>query len=328
MTTVTRFAAIYPGRNMEPELSKWKNKTVGVLMGGDSSEREVSLKSGRACADALLRLGYRVRTIDVDADVATTLRREQVEVAFIALHGHPGEDGCVQGLLEIAGIPYTGSGVLASAIGMSKLASRALFIHHHIPMPPGFSMTHGESLPDPLPFDFPVVVKPVSQGSSLGVSIVATPANMGEAIEAAFGYDPQIVVEQYIPGREIQVGILNDEAIGTMEVRPKSGFYDYAAKYMPGMSEHLCPAPLSDATSKAVMAVALRVHRVLGCRGATRVDLRLTDADQPYVLEINTLPGMTETSLLPDIARSCGIDFDQLVEKILDTAALESKRAS
>jgi D-alanine-D-alanine ligase len=312
---------------MEPELSKWKNKTVGVLMGGDSSEREVSLKSGRACADALIRLGYRVRTIDVDADVAATLRREAVAVAFIALHGHPGEDGCVQGLLEIAGIPYTGSGVLASAIGMNKLASRALFVHHGVPMPPAFSMTRQERLPDPLPFDFPMVVKPVSQGSSLGVSIVSTHAKMAEATDAAFAYDPEIVVEQYIPGREIQVGILGDEAIGTMEVRPKSGFYDYTAKYMPGMSEHLCPAPLSEATSHAVMAVALRAHRVLGCRGATRVDLRLADPDQPYVLEINTLPGMTETSLLPDIARSRGIDFDRLVEKILDTAALESQRA-
>lgn len=309
-------------------MKKWIDHTVGVLMGGNSSEREVSLKSGRACADALLRLGYRVREIDVDADVAATLRREGVEVAFIALHGHPGEDGCVQGLLEIAGIPYTGSGVLASAIGMNKLASRALFVHHGIRMPPAFSMTHGEGLPDPLPFDFPVVVKPVSQGSSLGVSIVPSPEKMAEAIDAAFAYDPEIVVERYIPGREIQVGILDDAAIGTIEVRPKSGFYDYTAKYVPGMSEHLCPAPLSEATSRAVKAVALRAHRALGCRGATRVDLRLTDTGRPYVLEINTLPGMTETSLLPDIARSCGIDFDRLVEKILDTAVLEGRRAS
>jgi len=305
-------------------LKKYLSRTVGVLMGGTSAEREVSLKSGRACADALKRRGYRVFEIDAGDDVAERLRLVAADVAFIALHGRPGEDGTVQGLLEVMRIPYTGSGVLASALGMDKVASRALFLQNGIPCPAGISMTRNESLPLAVPLDFPVVVKPAAAGSSLGVTLVPHPREIPAAAAAAFQYGPRIVIETYIPGREVQVGILDNIALGVIEIRSKSAFYDYTAKYVPGMSAHLFPAPLSKPVYQNVMEIGLRAHRVLGCRGATRVDLRLTDDGLPFVLEINTLPGMTETSLLPEIARGVGIDFDTLVERILDAAILET----
>ncbi len=293
-------------------------------MGGTSAEREVSLKSGRACADALKRRGYRVCEIDAGDDMAEQLRRVQAGVAFIALHGRPGEDGTVQGLLEVMRIPYTGSGVLASALGMDKIASRALFLQNGIPCPAGISITNDESLPMAIPFDFPVVVKPAAAGSSLGVTLVPDPRGVPAAAAAAFQYGPRIVIETYIPGREVQVGVLNNRALGVIEIKSKTPFYDYEAKYVPGMSAHLFPAPLPTAVYQNVMEIGLRVHQVIGCRGATRVDLRLTDDGKPFVLEINTLPGMTETSLLPEIARGVGIDFDSLVERILDAATLET----
>ena len=295
-------------------------------MGGTSAEREVSLKSGRACADALKRRGYRVYEIDAGDDMAEQLRLVAAEVAFIALHGRPGEDGTVQGLLEVMRIPYTGSGVLASALGMDKVAARALFLQNGIPCPAGISITRDESLPLTVPLDFPVVVKPAAAGSSLGVTLVTDPRKLPAAAAAAFQYGPRILIETYIPGREVQVGIFDPIALGAIEIKSKGPFYDYTAKYVPGMSEHLFPAPLPERVYRNVMDLGLRVHRVIGCRGATRVDLRLTDDNQPFVLEINTLPGMTETSLLPEIARGVGIDFDTLVERILDAATLETAR--
>lgn len=295
-------------------------------MGGMSAEREVSLKSGRAIAAALDRLGYRPVSIDVDAEVSLALRRERIEIAFIALHGRYGEDGAIQGMLEVMKIPYTGSGILASALGMDKVASHNVFRSNGIPVPPFFVLTDKEAAgfrPDLLPFGFPMVVKPVSEGSSVGVTIVSGKGEIDAALKEAFQYGPRILIEKYIAGMEVQVGILGAEALGVIEIRPKTKFYDYTAKYVPGMSEHLFPAPLPPKIYGEVLEWGLRAHQVLGCGGYSRVDLLVDrETNAPYVLEVNTLPGMTETSLLPEIARGVGIDFDALVERILETAAL------
>ncbi len=302
-------------------IREFVGKTIGVLMGGMSSEREISLNSGRAVAASLSRLGYHAIAIDADTEVASTLRAEGIGVAFIALHGRYGEDGVIQGLLEWMKIPYTGSGVLASALGMDKIASRGIFRSHRLPTPPCLVRTEKEaSRTDDLPFDFPAVVKPASEGSSVGVAIVKDAEGMASALKEAFRYGPRVIVEQYIQGREIHVGILGDAPLGAIEIRPKTAFYDYTAKYAPGMSEHIFPAPLPSAVYQAVSQLAYQAHGLLGCVGVSRVDLLLDDEMNPYVLEVNTLPGMTETSLLPEMARGVGIDFDGLVEKILETA--------
>jgi D-alanine-D-alanine ligase len=294
---------------------------IGVLMGGLSAEREVSLKSGRAITAALLRAGRNAQPIDVDAEVAQALRASNVDVAFIALHGGGGENGEIQGLLETMRIPYTGSGVLASALGMDKEASARLFAHHGIPTPPSVFVTRKGAVPV-LPFGFPVIVKPVSQGSSLGVTIVERADALEGAMTAAFGLDPRIMIQPYISGREVQVGILQEAPLGAIEIRSKTAFYDYEAKYLPGRSEHLFPAPLPPPVYQQVLALGLAAHQALGCSGVSRVDLMLDGAMNPSVLEVNTLPGMTETSLLPEMARHVGIDFDTLVLRILATAGL------
>src|SRR5581483_5887484 len=292
-------------------LEPFLGKKIGVLMGGMSAEREVSLKSGKAIAAALERLGYRPLSIDVGPDAALVLRRDGIEIAFIALHGRYGEDGAIQGMLEVMRIPYTGSGVLASALGMDKVASHNVFRSNGIPVPSFFVLAEKEAggfRPDQLPFGFPMVVKPVSEGSSVGVAIVAEAGELGAALKGAFQYGPRILIEEYIAGMEVQVGILGSEALGVIEIRPKTKFYDYTAKYVPGMSEHLFPAPLPTKIYREVLDWGLRAHRVLGCSGYSRVDLLVDrETNAPYVLEVNTLPGMTETSLLPEIARGVGI---------------------
>ncbi|WP_320412357.1 D-alanine--D-alanine ligase [Candidatus Manganitrophus noduliformans] len=307
-------------------LGPFLGKRIGVLMGGMSAEREVSLKSGRAIAASLDRLGYTAVPIDVDSEVAQTLRAKRIEIAFNALHGRYGEDGAIQGVLEVMRVPYTGSGILASALGMDKIASHDLFQSHGIPVPP-FQVLTEEALSgfraDGLSFGFPVVVKPAMEGSSVGVTIVSGPGEIDSALKEAFQYGPRILIEKYISGMEVQVGILGSEALGAIEIRPKTKFYDYTAKYVPGMSEHLFPAPLPPDVYQKVLDWGLKAHHVLGCTGYSRVDLLVDERKRPYVLEVNTLPGMTETSLLPEIARGVGIDFDALVERILETAGLD-----
>ena len=298
---------------------------IGVLMGGVSAERAVSLKSGDAITAALRRLGRNVQPIDVDAEIAQTLRATQVSTAFIALHGGGGEDGSIQGLLETLRIPYTGSGVLASALGMDKEQSCALFAHHGIPTPHSVFVTQKEAAPT-LPFDFPVIVKPVSQGSSLGVTRVLRADALEEAMATAFALDARIMIQPYITGQEVQVGILQETPLGAIEIRPKTEFYDYTAKYVPGMSEHLFPALLPPEVYQQVLSLGLAAHQALGCSGVSRVDLLVDQEMNPYVLEVNTLPGMTETSLLPEIARHVGMDFDALVLQILLTAGLDKTR--
>lgn len=303
-----------------------KEKRIGVLMGGLSAERDVSLKSGAAVHRALLDRGYDAIAIDVGRDLAAVLRSEKIQAAFIALHGRYGEDGCVQGVLELMGIPYTGSGVLASALAMNKLYAKQAFAAAGLLTTPFVALQRGDRImPGDLPFNLPLVVKPVQEGSSVGVSIVKDEASFAQALDEAFRYDRIVLVEQYVKGQEIQVGILNDRAIGAIEIIPKNEFYDFEAKYTDGMAEHVFPARLSPEVYAAVQVRGLAAHRALGCDGYSRVDFLVTPDNGFYVLEVNTLPGMTALSLLPEIAqKGAGLSFEELVEEIIAGASLKT----
>ncbi|HEX8960413.1 MAG TPA: D-alanine--D-alanine ligase [Geobacteraceae bacterium] len=301
-----------------------KKRKIGVLMGGLSAEREVSLKSGAAVHQALLTRGYDAVAIDVRRDVAQVLAREAVEVAFICLHGRLGEDGAVQGLLEVMGIPYTGSGVMASALAMNKIFAKTVFAANGLTVAPYRVLRRGETLdPASLPFPLPVVVKPSQEGSSVGVSIVRAEAEIGAALAEAFRYDEEILVERFVKGREIQVGILSDRAMGAIEIVPKKEFYDFEAKYTAGMAQHILPAPLPATLYDEVLGEGERAHAALGCCGYSRVDFLVTEAGECFLLEVNTLPGMTALSLLPEIAGGAGIGFEELVERIALSASLK-----
>jgi D-alanine-D-alanine ligase len=303
-------------------------KRVAVLMGGWSAEREVSLSSGQECATALTKSGYTVRTIDVTRDVTalTKALRPRPDVVFNALHGRGGEDGTVQGILEFLGIPYTHSGVLASAVAMDKPMAKAVFARAGLPLAEGIVVKR-ESLgiADPLPAPF--VVKPTNEGSSVGVRIVRPNDNSWRE-EAARWPFPEALVESFIPGREITVAVMEDRALGALEIRPRGTFYDYTAKYATGGSDHLMPAPIHPRAYEQALDIALRAHRALGCRGVSRADLRYDDtAGEPgrmILLEVNTQPGMTPTSLVPDIARHAGIDFPALVAWMVEHAACDA----
>ncbi len=301
-----------------------KTKKIGVLYGGLSAEREVSLKSGAAVCDMLLSLGYDAVAIDVDRNLARNLADAGVEIAFVALHGRYGEDGAVQGLLEMMGIPYTGSGVLASALAMNKIFAKAAFQAAGLMIAPYRVLARGEELdPSTLEFPFPVVVKPSQEGSSVGVSIVKTTEGLPAAVELAFRHDREILVEQFIAAREIQVGILGDRAIGAIEIVPRNEFYDFEAKYTPGMAEHIFPAPLAKDLYRKALEIGAQAHRALGCSDYSRVDLLVTPREECYILEVNTLPGMTALSLFPEIAGGVGISFGELLERILLSASLK-----
>lgn len=308
--------------------SDLKNKRIGVLLGGLSAERDVSLRTGAAVAKALRSLGYDVVEIDVGKDVAARLMAEKVEVAWLALHGRYGEDGCIQGLLESLFIPYTGSGVLASAVGMDKVYAKWVFSTHGIPTPPYKTFTDASSARaavDALPFPFPVVVKPSREGSSVGVHVCKTKDAYLAAVDDASKYAGTLLVEQFIKGREVQGAVLDDEALGVIEVVVAREFYDAEAKYKAGSgTQYLFPAPLPADQYERVNAVCLAAHRSLGCKGASRSDVIITEGGDVFVLEINTLPGMTETSLLPKIAAGRGIDFPALCERILQGASLKA----
>lgn len=302
------------------------NKKIGVLMGGLSSEREVSLASGNAILSALQEKGYHPVAIDVGRDVAEKLHERAVEVAFIALHGKFGEDGAIQGMLEMMGIPYTGSGILASAIGMNKTVSKQVFRSRGLLVGPyeviydGDTARAGEVIDG---LQFPVVVKPHAEGSSVGVSLVFRKEEVAQALALAFEYGNEILIEKFIKGKEVQVGILGDRALGAIEIVPKRAFYDYKAKYEKGMSDHFFPARIPEAVYERTLEAGLAAHRAIGCRGYSRVDFIIDEAGAPYILEVNTLPGMTATSLLPDIAKGVGISFPDLVEEILRLAVSE-----
>lgn len=298
-------------------------KRIGVLMGGLSSEREVSLASGGAVLNALMERGYDAVGIDVGRDIAERLRTEGVAVAFNGLHGKYGEDGAVQGMLEMLGIPYTGSGILASAVGMNKVLSKTVFRSCGLRVGLFQVVRRGDlpALADAkAAIGLPLVVKPSCEGSSVGVSIVRAEQEFGPAAELAFSYDRDILVEQYIGGKEVQVGVLGGNALGAIEIVPKDTFYSYKAKYEAGGSEHFFPARVPRDMYERALDAGLLAHRALGCRGYSRVDFIIDENGVPYILEVNTLPGMTATSLLPEIARGAGFSFPDLVEEILRLA--------
>jgi D-alanine-D-alanine ligase len=317
-------------------MEKKRPKKVGVLMGGTSSEREVSLKSGNAVYKALKSLKYRAVRIDAADDLCETLKNEKIDLAFIALHGGHGENGAVQGMLEILNIPYTGSGILASALAMDKEASKKVFRYHGIPMPPfkiiqksefgllrrsagAGNRKSAESVSRNLhfAFDMPWVIKPASEGSSVGVEIVREKSDIEPALRQAFEFGDRVIVEKYIAGKEIQIGILNNTVLGGVEVRPSLEFYNYEAKYTAGLTEYILPPHISKQTYSRTAKAALAAHMALGCSGATRVDLIVDQEGNSFVLEVNTIPGMTETSLLPKIAAQAGLEFSALIEAML-----------
>jgi D-alanine-D-alanine ligase len=303
------------------------SKHVAVLMGGWSAEREISLRSGKACAEALARLGYRVTRIDVGRDIATVLTTVKPDVALNMLHGRPGEDGTLQGVLEILAIPYTHSGVMASAVAMQKDIAKALFRAADVPVPAGLVVSRFEAAKSHL-LPPPYVIKPIAEGSSVGVFIVredhAHPPQ--ELTRADWPYGERMLVEKYIPGKELTCAVMGDAALGVIEIVPTVRFYDYEAKYAPGGSKHLLPAPVSSFVYQQARRLALAAHRALGCRGVSRADFRYDDRIEGSAglvcLEVNTQPGMTETSLVPELAAHAGITFDELVQWMIEDASL------
>jgi D-alanine-D-alanine ligase len=308
-------------------MGKWSGKKVAVLYGGRSSERDVSLRTGKACADALKERGYDVALVDVDLDVAARLREARCDVAFVALHGRWGEDGSIQGLLESMGIPYTGSGVLASALGMDKVWSKMLFREHGLKVieyrvfPP--QAARSVTVAD-LPFGLPCVVKPACEGSSVGVHIVRDAGALTPACVDAARYKGNILVERYIKGVEVDVAVLDGKALGAIEVVPTREFYDYTAKYTPGATQYYYPARIPEEQHRRVCAAAEEAYAALDCAGVVRIEFILTGDGTPHVLEANTLPGMTATSLVPKIAAGLGITFPELCEQLLESASLKA----
>jgi D-alanine-D-alanine ligase len=303
------------------------SKHVAVLMGGWSAEREVSLRSGAACAAALERLGYRVSRIDVARDIAAVLTESKPDVALNVLHGRPGEDGTLQGVLEILGIPYTHSGVLASALAMQKDVAKEIFRAAGVPVPEGLVVSRFEAGSKHL-LPPPYVVKPLAEGSSVGVFIVTEDHGHPpqELYREDWAYGDRVIVEKYIAGKELTCAIVGQEPLGVIEVVPAVRFYDYEAKYAPGGSKHLLPAPVSSFVYQQARRLALAAHLALGCRGVSRADFRYDDRIEGtgglVCLEVNTQPGMTETSLVPELAAHAGISFDELVKWMVEDASL------
>ena len=303
------------------------SKHVAVLMGGWSAEREISLRSGKACAEAATRLGYRVTRIDVGRDIAIVLTTVKPDVALNVLHGRPGEDGTLQGILEILAIPYSHSGVMASSVAMQKDVAKVLFRAHDVAIPEGIVASRFEVAKTHL-LPRPYVIKPIAEGSSVGVFIVnedhAHPPQ--ELTRPDWGYGDQLIVEKYIAGKELTCAVMGEEALGVIEIVSTVKFYDYEAKYAPGGSKHLLPAPISPFVYQQVRRLALAAHRALGCRGVSRADFRYDDRIEGtgglVCLEVNTQPGMTETSLVPELAAHAGITFDELVRWMIEDASL------
>ena len=300
-------------------------KHVAVLMGGWSAEREVSLRSGKACADALSRVGYRVSAIDAGRDVATVLAETKPDVALNVLHGRPGEDGTLQGVLEILGIPYSHSGVLASALAMHKVYAKALFRAADIPVAEDLVASRFDAGKRHL-MPPPYVVKPIAEGSSVGVFIVTEdhPHPPQELYRDDWTFGEQVLIERYIPGKELTCAVLGDRALDVIEIEPATRFYDYEAKYASGGSRHVLPAQILPNVYQDVRRLALAAHSALGCRGVSRADFRYDDrgTGKLVCLEINTQPGMTETSLVPELAAHAGITFDELVRWMVEDASI------
>jgi len=306
-----------------------KNKKICVLMGGRSGERAVSLRSGKRVFESLQKQGFNVITSDIDDDLIQKLKKEKVDLVYIALHGKYGEDGVVQGVLEMAGIPYTGSKVLASALAMNKVATKRIFDAVGIPTPRFIEIDTTCNLKDEIEkikriFPFPLVLKPVSEGSSLGVSLIKSAAELEEKLGKTVEQFKDVFIEEYILGREITIGVIgigkNIQALPILELVPKKEFYDFEAKYTSGLTEFVLPARLPKPLYKKAQDIALDAHRALNCYGVSRVDMIVARDHIPYVHEVNTIPGMTEQSDLPAEAANAGITFDELVVKILESA--------
>lgn len=305
------------------------SRKVAVLMGGWSSEREVSLSSGANCTKALRALGHEVVAIDVNRNLAAllhTLDEAKPDIVFNALHGRYGEDGCIQGVLDILELPYTHSGLLASALAMNKPMAKRLFEAAGLRCPDGRVVSR-EELSAGDPFPRPYVVKPINEGSSVGVQIVEGGDNEAPFEGGEWPYGERVLVEEYIPGREITVSAMEDRALGVTELRAREGFYDYEAKYTEGKTEHLIPAPVPDSIADEARKVAVKAHTVLGCRGVSRADFRYDDTGRGdgvlYLLEVNTQPGMTPLSLVPEQAAHAGYGFEELVGWILEQATCD-----
>ena len=299
---------------------------VAVLMGGWSAERSVSLTSGEGVAKALESRGHTVTRIDMGHDVALRLADAKPDVVFNALHGVPGEDGTVQGMMDLMGLKYTHSGLATSVVAIDKQLTKAVLTPHGIPMPGGRVVT-SESLYEADPLPRPYVVKPVNEGSSVGVAIVNAEGNYGNPIardsKGPWQDFAELLAEPYVRGRELTTAVLGEEALLVTELRPRSGFYDFDAKYTDGMTEHVCPAEIPDEITAACKDIALRAHRLLGCRGTSRSDFRWDDeqgVDGIFLLEVNTQPGMTPLSLVPEQAARLGIEYAELVERVIEQA--------
>ncbi|MDD5155564.1 MAG: D-alanine--D-alanine ligase [Candidatus Omnitrophica bacterium] len=312
---------------IEQKNSSGKLGRIGVLMGGPSTEREVSLKSGKAVCDSLKAHGAQIYGIDITTDNRQEnirlIKSYDLDCAFIALHGRFGEDGQIQELLDELKIPYTGSGALASKLAMDKAASLHVFEVSGLTIPryevvdissysPSWKMRAKSG--------FPLVVKPANHGSSIGLSIIDEVRQLDSAVALAFSFDSRVIIQEYIPGREITVGILDNEVLPVIEIIPSRRFFDYKAKYQPGLTDYIVPARLDEAVVKRAQETALSAHLALGCFGCSRVDMILDKYDIPFILEINTIPGLTQTSLLPKAAKVAGIDFTNLCIKLIELA--------
>jgi D-alanine-D-alanine ligase len=327
-----------------------KKLRVLLLLGGTSPEREVSKSTGKSVYQALLNLGYDVKVIDPayglnqpekvdlffsEKDFTEILNSNYLEslnhgstngidIVFLALHGKYGEDGTIQSLLDLKGLKYTGSKVLSSALAMDKIMSKILFEEYNVPSPKWFHFKSGEKSVEEIDrliiknFNYPAVVKPNDQGSTVGITICKSSQHLRDAIRNAFEYSDRILVEQYIPGKELTVAVLDNEALPPLEIRPKHGVYDYECKYTSGMSEYIVPAELPDEVLKELQNIAVQAYKALRCEVYARVDFRVSPENKLYALEVNTLPGMTSLSLVPKMAKAVGISFDQLVEKIIN----------
>ena len=314
---------------------RYKKSRIGVLYGGTSPERDISLRTGKAVLGALVGKGYDVEAIDVGQDLPKQLVDKRIEVAFVALHGKLGEDGSVQGLLEVMRIPYSHSGVLASSVAMDKIASKRMYEHAGLPTPAWTTFMAGDAeltsvdLPRNVPVPF--VVKPATTGSTIGIAIVdkLDRDEYARALNNAARYDKAILVEQFVKGVEITVAVLGGthdaKALPIIEIVPPEGFFDFDAKYQytKGKTQYLCPARISEEIAKEASRVSVEAHRTLGCEGVTRSDLIVDSTGKPWLLETNTIPGMTETSLVPKAAKQMGMEFPELVENILDSARLK-----
>ena len=297
-------------------------------MGGISKEREISLKTGSAISTSLRRLNYEVIDVDVGKDIVTKLESVKPDIAIVALHGQYGEDGCIQGLLEIMNIPYSGSGVLGSSVGMDKSVCKMVAGDLGLTLPKNIVYKKGDSKNNlKVDFGYPVVVKPSREGSTINVSIIHKESELESAVDVAFKSDNKILIEEYIKGVEVTVGVVNGKALTVLEVVPESGFYDFESKYTKGKTEYIVPARIDENVAKQIQNDALKIYNAVDCSGIARIDFIVADNNKNYFLEINTMPGMTELSLVPKAANHDGVTFDQLVEELVNSAGLKEKRA-